>query len=66
MLAGFCIAGYVLGAIAWIVRIPVFQFIQSIGVSSDASQALVAGLFGSVVMVLAVIAFSFLSPGGPS
>jgi len=39
----------------------VLNFIQSIGLSSDASQALIAGLFGSTVMVLSVLTWSFLS-----
>ena len=42
-------------------KTPVVQAIQSIGLSADATQALVSGLFGSVVMVLAVLAWSFLS-----
>jgi hypothetical protein len=55
------IGGYVLGAFAWLVRVPLIQFIGNLGLSSDATQALVAGLFGSSVMVLAVLLFSFLS-----
>jgi hypothetical protein len=60
------IVGYLLGAFAWMVKTPVLQFIESAGLSSDASQALVAGLFGSSVMVLAVLTFSFLSSSGSS
>jgi hypothetical protein len=63
-LIGFLIVGYILGAFAWIVKTPVVTFIESIGLSSNASQALVAGLFGSSVMVLAVLTFSFLSSSG--
>jgi len=48
------------------VRTPVLQFIESVGVSSDTSQALVAGLFGSSIMVLAVLTFSFLSSSNSS
>jgi hypothetical protein len=65
-LIAFWIVGYLLGAFAWMVRTPVVTFIESIGLTSDASQALVAGLFGSSVMVLAVLTFSFLSSSGSS
>jgi len=60
-LLGFWIVGFVLGGFAWIVKTPVLSFIEGIGLSSDASQALIAGLFGSIVMVLSVLAWSFLS-----
>jgi len=60
-LFGFWIVGFALGAFAWMVKTPVINFVQSIGLSSDASQALIAGLFGSVVMVLSVLVWSFLS-----
>jgi hypothetical protein len=60
-LFGFWIVGFTLGALAWMVKTPVLNFVQSIGLSSDASEALVAGFFGSVVMVLSVLAWSFLS-----
>jgi len=59
------IGGYLLGAFAWLVRAPLLQFIGSLGLSSDASQGLVAGLFGSSVMVVGVLVWSFLSsPSG--
>ena len=60
-LFGFWIVGFMLGGFAWMVKTPVLNFVQSIGLSSDTSQALIAGLFGSVVMVLSVLAYSFLS-----
>lgn len=60
-LFGFWIVGFVLGGFAWMVKTPVLNFVQSIGLSSDASQALIAGLFGSVVMVLSVLVWSSLS-----
>jgi len=60
-LFGFWIVGFALGAFAWMVKTPVLNFVESIGLSSDASQALIAGFFGSVVMVLSVLAWSFLS-----
>jgi len=60
-LFGFWIVGFTLGAFAWMVKTPVLNFVESIGLSADTSQALVAGFFGSVVMVLSVLAWSFLS-----
>jgi hypothetical protein len=60
-LFGFWIVGFSLGAFAWMVKTPVLNFVQGIGLSSDASQALVAGFFGSAVMVLSVLTWSFLS-----
>jgi len=60
-LLGFWMVGFVLGGFAWLVKTPVLNFVQSIGLSSDASQALIAGLFGSMVMVVSVLVWSFLS-----
>jgi len=60
-LFGFWIVGFMLGGFAWMVKTPVLNFVQSIGLSSDTSQALIAGLFGSTVMVLSVLTYSFLS-----
>lgn len=54
-------AGYLLGAFGWLVKSPVLQALQSVGLSSDTGQALIAGFFGSTVMVLAVLTLSFLS-----
>jgi len=53
--------GYALGGFAWLVKTPLIQFIESLGFSSDLTQGLIAGLFGSSVMVLAVLTWSFLS-----
>ncbi len=63
VLIGFWIAGYALGAFAWLVKAPVMQFVQNFGLSADTSQALLSGLAGSCVMVLAVVFLSFLSTG---
>jgi hypothetical protein len=61
VLIGFWLAGYVLGMFAWLVRVPVLQFIESIGLSANTSEALIAGLFGSSVMLVGVLLWSFLS-----
>jgi hypothetical protein len=61
VLFGFWIVGYVLGALAWLLRAPLLKFVEDLGLGSDLSQALVAGIFGSSVMVLSVLIWSFLS-----
>ena len=60
-LFGFWLAGYVLGIFAWIVRVPLLQFIESIGLGANTAEALIAGLFGSSVMLVGVLLWSFLS-----
>jgi hypothetical protein len=60
-LLGFWVGGYFLGSLAWMVRGPFLQFVQNLGLTSDAAGALIAGLIGSSVMVIAVLAWSFLS-----
>jgi hypothetical protein len=61
VLFGFWIAGYALGALAWLMKAPLLQFIEGLGLGSDVSQGLIAGLFGGGVMVFAVLVWSFLS-----
>jgi hypothetical protein len=61
VLFSFWLVGYVLGMFAWLVRVPVLQFIESIGLSANTAEALIAGLFGSGVMLAAVLLWSFLS-----
>lgn len=57
----FWIGGYALGAFAWLVKTPLIQFVENLGLSADLTQGIMAGLFGSTVMVLAVLVWSFLS-----
>jgi hypothetical protein len=61
VLVGFWIVGFVFGEVAWFMKTPVVQAIENMGLSADVTQALMAGLFGSVVMVLSVLVWSFLS-----
>ena len=61
VLIGFWVVGFVFGEAAWYLKTPILQAVENLGLSADASQALLAGFFGSVVMVLAVLAWSFLS-----
>jgi hypothetical protein len=61
VLVGFWLIGYALGFFAWLVRAPVIQWISNFGVSSDIAGALVTGLAGSIVMLVGVITWSYLS-----
>ncbi|HYC26808.1 MAG TPA: hypothetical protein VEB67_02155 [Nitrososphaerales archaeon] len=60
-LFAFWILGYFFGAVAWMVKGPLFSAIESIGLSSDLAGGLLAGLFGSSVMVLSLLFWSYLS-----
>jgi len=61
VLIAFWIIGFIFGEAAWALKTPVLQTIENLGIGAETSQALLAGLFGSAVMVLAVLAWSFLS-----
>lgn len=53
--------GYALGFFAWLVRAPIINWVQNLGVSADVAGALITGLAGSVVMLVGVILWSYLS-----
>ena len=61
VLIGFWIVGFAVGEVAWFMKTPILQAIENFGIGADVSQALLAGFFGSLVMVLGVLAWSFLS-----
>jgi hypothetical protein len=61
VLFGFWLLGYALGFFAWLVRAPVINFIMSLGVSEEIAGALITGLAGSVMMLVGVILWSYLS-----
>ena len=61
VLFGFWLLGYALGFFAWIVRAPVISAIEGFGLSSDAAGALITGFAGSLVMLVGVIMWSYLS-----
>jgi hypothetical protein len=61
VLLGFSVVGYILGITAWFMKTPVLQAVESLGLSTQLSQSLLAGLFGSAVMVVTVLCWSFLS-----
>jgi len=61
ILFGFWLLGYALGFFAWLVRAPVISAIESFGLSSDAAGALITGFAGSLVMLVGVVMWSYLS-----
>jgi hypothetical protein len=61
VLIGFWLLGYALGFFAWLVRVPVINWIESIGLSADVAGALITGLAGSIMMLVGVILWSYLS-----
>ena len=61
VLFGFWLLGYALGFFAWLVRTPVISFIENFGLSADAAGALITGFAGSLVMLVGVIMWSYLS-----
>ncbi len=63
VLLGFWVAGYVLGLVAWGVKTPVLQWVEHFGFSAYLGEALLAGFFGSTVMVATVLVWSFMSTG---
>ena len=53
--------GYALGFFAWIVRRPVLDFITTFGLSEELAGALITGLAGSIVMLVGVVLWSYLT-----
>jgi hypothetical protein len=63
VLFGFWLLGYALGFVAWLVRAPVINWITTLGLSADMAGALITGFAGSLVMLVGVILWSYLSSG---
>ena len=61
VLFGFWLLGYALGFFAWLVRVPVINAIENFGLSADAAGALITGFAGSLVMLVGVVMWSYLS-----
>jgi hypothetical protein len=61
VLFGFWLVGYALGFFAWLVRAPVIAWVMTIGISADVAGALITGLASSIVMLVGVTLWSFLS-----
>ena len=58
---GFWLLGYALGFFAWLVRVPVISALENFGLSGDAAGALITGFAGSLVMLVGVIMWCYLS-----
>jgi hypothetical protein len=61
VLFGFWLVGYALGFFAWLVRAPVVTWVMTLGISSDVAGAMITGLASSIVMLVGVMLWSFLS-----
>jgi hypothetical protein len=64
VLFGFWLLGYALGFFAWIVRKPVLNWVMTLGFSEEVAGALITGLAGSVVMLVGVILWSYMTYKG--
>jgi len=61
VLFAFWLVGYALGFFAWLVRAPVITWVMTLGISSDVAGALITGLASSIVMLVGVMLWSFMS-----
>jgi hypothetical protein len=61
VLIGFWLLGYALGFFAWLASPPIFAWVRTIGLSSDMAGALITGFAGSLMMLVGVILWSYLS-----
>lgn len=66
VLGSFWLAGFLIGILAWFARAPFVLFLENFGLTAELSQAMISGLFGSIVMVLAVVFWAFLSSSSAS
>ena len=63
VLFGFWLLGYALGFFAWLLRAPLITWITTLGFSENLAGALITGFAGSLVMLVGVILWSFMSSG---
>jgi hypothetical protein len=61
VLFGFWLVGYALGFFAWLVRAPVVTWVMTLGISAYVAGALITGLASSIVMLVGVMLWSFMS-----
>jgi len=61
VLFGFWLVGYALGFFAWLVRAPVVSWVMTLGISADVAGAMITGLASSIVMLVGVMLWSFMS-----
>ncbi len=57
----FWLIGYALGFVAWLVAPSIINSFQGVGLSSDMAGAFVTGLAGSMVMLVGVMLWGYLS-----
>ncbi len=58
VLLGFALFGYILGFLAWLLRVPVTRFVTTIGLNPDVTGAILAGIAGGFLMVITVLIWS--------
>ncbi|HYB45710.1 MAG TPA: hypothetical protein VEC92_04230 [Nitrososphaerales archaeon] len=63
ILFGFWLLGYALGFFAWLLRAPLITWITTLGFSENLAGALITGFAGSLVMLVGVVLWSFMSSG---
>ena len=61
VLFGFWLLGYALGFFAWVVRAPVINWVMTLGFSSEVAGGVITGFAGSLMMLVGVILWSYLS-----
>ena len=61
VLFGFWLVGYALGFFAWLIRAPIITWVMTLGISADVAGAMITGLASSIVMLVGVMLWSFLS-----
>ena len=57
-LMGFSLFGFVLGFLAWLIRASVSNMVSSIGLTKDIAGAIIAGIAGGFLMLIAVLVWS--------
>ncbi|MDA4134933.1 MAG: hypothetical protein OK441_05140 [Thaumarchaeota archaeon] len=57
-LMGFSLFGFVLGFLAWLLRASVSNLVSSIGLNQDIAGAVLAGIAGGFLMLIAVLVWS--------
>ena len=58
VLAGFWLLGYILGFLAWLFRKSVASLVATLGLNQDITGALLAGVAGGFLMLIAVLVWS--------
>ena len=61
VLFGFWLLGYALGFFAWFASPSIIAWIQTLGFSSEIAGALITGFAGSIMMLVGVFLWSYLS-----